>query len=175
MNTLRAGILTIALVCAAGIGYALEADEIAVMIQHGVEETTIIEVVRMRPLSEPLTAAQVIVLSNAGASTRLLAFLTTRDAVSPEYSSQPATNTVVVEPAPATVVPQSVCPTPGYVVTPPVVAAPPVVVYRDYYPSYPRWSFSFGFSDYHRWGGRRGWGGHRPYRYHGRHRGGRRR
>jgi hypothetical protein len=139
---------------------ALDANEIAMLVQRNVDESTIVELIRNRPLEQPLSATDVVRLHNAGATDQLLEFLTSAEAV----AAAPAPEPYAVPVAPAPVV----TPQPPVVYAPTVGCAPvyvtpsPVVVHRSY-PSYPRYSFSFGFGGGHRWGG------HRRYGHRGHH------
>lgn len=161
MRNFRTGLWVVAFTLVCQFAQALDVDEIALLIRRDVDESTIMEIIRNRPLTQPLSATDVVALHNAGATSRLLGFLTSPEASMPEslQYAVPVTPTPVVTSPPLTYAPPATC-APTYVVPAPV--APPVVVYRSY-PSYPRYSFSFGF------GGGRGWG-HDRYR----HRGGRR-
>lgn len=176
-------------VSAAGV-MALDVNDITEMLENGVQDSVIINMVQSNKLDRPLSAREIVGLSRAGASQPLLEYLTSAGAANPSYAaSQPAP--VYVEPAPTTVV----TPQPNVIVNQPptVVTQAPTVVYETptyYYPQsyvYPRpyyypyrqgpsVSFWFGSGGRRHYGPRYHGGGHRgpPRHYRGGHRGGRR-
>lgn len=132
---------------------ALEPNDVILMVQNGVEDSAIINMVQSQKLSRPLNAQEVLTLNASGASPAILEFLTRPGSSVESYVvTEPIT---VVEPSPIVVSPQ-----------PNVIVTPPSTVYYDatYY-SYPYYSspysygpsyrrpFYFGFSwnDNHRW------------------------
>jgi hypothetical protein len=147
-----------AVLCATALfrAAALDVEEVMDMLQNGVRESVVINMLEQRKLSRPLDAREVIRLSRAGASPQLLEALTDIDNIESAHGASAPT---IVEPAPVPVA-----------ANPPtvIVAAPPPVVYsypRTYYhmepyPYYSRPGYSFGFSFGSRWGRPH----HRPHR-----------
>lgn len=141
--------------------FALDVNDIKVMVQNDVQDSVIINMVQNRGLSSGLSTQDIIDLSNLGASSTLLSYL----------SSTSSPGVTYVEPAAPTVVAPSttyVVPQPEVIVTPP----PPVYYYnygypyRHYRPG-PSFSFWFGSGPRRGWGGPPpppwGWGGGRPH------------
>lgn len=140
---------------------ALEPNDVVMMLQNGVDDAAIINMVRNQKLSRPLSPQEVVTLNASGASPELLEFLTRTDAAASScVVTEPTTVVesapmIVTQPAPVVVTPQ-----PNVVVT-----TPPPIYYSSPYYSYPsyRSNYYFGFS----WNNDR----HRSYRrpsYHGR-------
>lgn len=162
MNTIKIALCGLALSVAATLSaFALEPNDVVMMVQNGVEDSAIINMVRNQKLSRPLNPQEVVALNAGGASPALLEFLTRSDSsASPYVVTEPTT---VVESAPLVVSqPPSVvvAPQPNVVVT-----APPTVYYSSPYYSYPSYrpNYYFGFS----WNNDR-YRGHRRPSYHGR-------
>lgn len=161
-------ILLACVLCVSATGVmALDADDIRELLENGVQDSVIINMVQAGKLPQPLTAREIVDLSRAGASPSLLEYLTSPNAANPPPIAPPVT---IVEPAPATTV---VTPQPNVVVTqqPTVVYETPTYYYPQsyvyptpyYYPyrSGPSISFWFG-SGGRRHSGPRYGGGHRP-------------
>lgn len=155
---------------------ALDANDIVNLKKHGVQDSTIINMVRANKLPRPLTSREVVFLNGNGISAPLLEFLTRPEASAIQPVSVPQAATPVACPppqpmaAPVAVATGSACaPTPVYVQTPTYVvqSAPTYVVaprygYRPYYRSYGG-PYQFGFhygrgGRWHRRGYRGGWG-----------------
>ncbi|MDR1613142.1 MAG: hypothetical protein LBT97_10245, partial [Planctomycetota bacterium] len=68
---------------------ALDVDEIVDMVNSGVQEAVIINMLEQQKLSRPLTAQEVINLSRAGVSARLMEELTSVGNVRSAYAPAP--------------------------------------------------------------------------------------
>lgn len=153
MRLIRKTILLRAVsLCVAAQAWTLDFRDIQHLLQSGVDESVIINMVRATPLTAALTAGDVIALSSAGASTGLMEFLTSSAAVtaadSPTIVSAEPT-TVYVEPSTTIVeAPTTIIESPTYVEVPSVIYTEPYY-YNDYYYNDPFW---YG-SSYPRWFG----------------------
>lgn len=145
---------------------ALDAKDIANLKRNGVQDSTIINMVRTTKLSRPLTPQEVVFLNANGVSAPLLDFLTRPESSAIQPVSVPMASTPVSCPPPAPVAAAPVyVESPTYVVSSPTYVVRPRYAYRPYYGSYYRPYNSFGFY-YGRGGGYRhhrgyrgGWGG----------------
>lgn len=152
---------------------ALDANEIVQLVKNDVQDTVIINMLQQNKLERPLTAQEVLILSNEGASSTLLEYLTRPESVSSSYvpPARTASSPVIVTDSTTSVV-ETVSPTivtsePSVVVTSPNTVyygstyAYPSTYYYPYTYSYPytyrygpTYSFGFSWGNSHRWRGR---------------------
>ena len=149
-SLLRASGVVVAIICLSGSVLALDATDISLLLKNGVEEAVVINLAREQGLSRPFTAQEVLQLNAAGASPRLLEFLT-GSAVRTQADA-PLAAAIPVAPAPLySPVPSASCP-------PYVYPAPVYRVVRPGPTFYYGLGLSFGGGHGRRhFGGRRGW------------------
>lgn len=167
----RMFLLAIAVAATVQYALALDARDIANLKKNGVQESTIVNMVRANKMPAPLTAREVVMLNASGVSPTLLEFLTRPEASVPAPETPPPVAGVAAggcpRPSPIsspTVVVRETSCAPTYVSRPTYVASPtyvaPTYVSAPYY--YPRYRpyrhYNFGFH----FGGR----GYRPYGRH---------
>ena len=114
MTTARMALLScIAIAALATTAWSLDAKDMVLMVQHGVEEQVIVNMICGNRLPAPLAAADILLLNSCGASTRLMEFLT-----SPEAVSVIAGGIAVYDP-PATIIesPTTIIESPTYIYT----------------------------------------------------------
>lgn len=147
---------------------ALDAKDIANLKRNGVQDSTIINMVRTTKLSRPLTPQEVVFLNANGVSAPLLDFLTRPESSAIQPVSAPMASTPVSCPPPCPTPAPVVVESPTYVVSSPTYVVGPRYAYRPYYrPYYRSYSRPYNFGFYYGRGGgyrhyrgyRGGWGG----------------
>lgn len=139
MHSLRNAVLAAALCLAIPSAVlAIEPEEVIQLVQSGVDDAVIVNMVNATLLSRPLTAREVMALNAGGASPSLLEFLTRPEVVDSAYAA--AQPTLVTTDSS-------------------VIVAPPAVVYDyTFYPIYRNyWHGSF-YRPYWSWGFNHWWG-----------------
>lgn len=142
--------------------FALDVNDVKILVQNGVQDDVIINMVQNNGLTTTPTTQDIIDLNNLGASSTLMSYL----------SSHTSPSVVAAPPAIVTTSPTYVVPQQEIIVTRP---APTYYYNYGYYGNPYRYyrpgpSFSFSFGGGPRWGHHRpgwgrpgpGWGGPRP-------------
>lgn len=131
MKTLRKIFLALTVVAALSApAWGLDINDIILMVQSDVEEQVIVNMVRGNKLLSPLTTSDVILLNSSGASSGLMEFLTSPEAVS-SVSVYDAPVTYVEPPTTVIESPTTIIESPAYVETPTYIYSEPYY-YDDY-------------------------------------------
>lgn len=151
----KAFLLVAVVILGANSAFALDVDEVTQLIRGGVDDEVIINMVKGQGLDRPLTSSDVMALSSAGASGKLLERMTRSEAANSVYAAP----TTAVSAQPNVVYDQS------YV--------PPAYVSPRYYNRPANYSANSGWGGWGCGGYRGGYyGGHRGGYYGGHHGGG---